>query len=58
MACELTKEKILLIQQDILKEVDFWEDDSTEALKKLAYLEGVRDMADATIDAIVKLGEK
>lgn len=56
MAYKLSKENILIVQQKVLSEVDYWEDDATEALKKLAYLEGVRAMADAVIDAIKELG--
>lgn len=57
MAMRLETINVLMIERELLTGMDFWEDDDEKrACMKLAYLEGVREMADATIKAIRELG--
>ena len=58
MAMRLEKENVRIIFGNILDTVELWDMDAVEAEKQLAYIAGLRDMANAVMDAIVKLGGK
>lgn len=58
MAMKLEKENVRIILCNILDDVELWETEGTEAEKQLAYISGLRDMANAVIEAIGKLGGK
>lgn len=58
MAMRLEKENVHIILENILADVDLWGVEGKEAEKQLAYISGVRDMANAVMDAIVALGGK
>lgn len=53
---KLTKEDVRIILGNILDDVEMFVPDGTEAEKNLAYIAGLRDMANAVMDAIQKLG--
>lgn len=56
MAMRLEKENVRIIFGNILADVELWDMDAVEAEKQLAYIAGLRDMANAVIEAIGKLG--
>ena len=58
MAMRLEKENVRIILFDLLADVELWIADDQEAEKQLAYIAGLRDMANAVMDAIVGLGGK
>lgn len=58
MAMRLEKENVRIILGNILDGVELWDTDAVEAEKQLAYIAGLRDMANAVIDAIGRLGGK
>lgn len=58
MAMRLEKENVRIILGNILDGVELWDTDAVEAEKQLAYIAGLRDMANAVIDAIGALGGK
>lgn len=58
MAMRLEKENVRIIFGNILDTVELWDTDAVEAEKQLAYIAGLRDMANAVMDAIVELGGK
>lgn len=58
MAMKLEKENVRIILGKILDDVELWEMEGTNAEKQLAYISGLRDMANAVIDAIGELGGK
>ena len=55
---KLEKENVRIILGKILDDVELWEMEGTNAEKQLAYISGLRDMANAVMDAIVELGGK
>jgi hypothetical protein len=58
MAMKLEKENVRFILGRFLDDVELWEAEGKAAEKQLAYIAGVRDMANAVMDAIVELGGK
>lgn len=58
MAMRLEKENVRIILGNILDDVDCWLTDGKEAEKSLAYIAGLRDMANAVTEAIGQLGGK
>lgn len=58
MAMRLEKENVRIILGDILSDVECWDVEGKEAEKQLAYIAGLRDMANAVIEAIGQLGGK
>lgn len=58
MAMKLEKENVRIIFGNILNDVTMYVDDAKEAERQLAYIAGLRDMANAVIDAIGQLGGK
>lgn len=58
MAMKLEKENVRIILGNILDDVECWAAEGKEAEKQLAYISGLRDMANAVIDAIGELGGK
>ena len=58
MAMRLEKENVRIIFGNILADVELWDMDAVEAEKQLAYIAGLRDMANAVIEAIGQLGGK
>ena len=58
MAMKLEKENVRIILGNILDDVELWETEGKEAEKQLAYISGLRDMANAVIEAIGQLGGK
>lgn len=58
MAMRLEKENVRIILGDILDNVECWVAEGKEAEKQLAYISGLRDMANAVIEAIGQLGGK
>ena len=58
MAMRLEKENVRLILGTILDECELWEREGKDAEKMLCYIAGVKDMANAVMEAIVALGGK
>lgn len=58
MAMKLEKENVRIIFLNILDDVELWDTDAVESDKQLAYIAGLRDMANAVIEAIGQLGGK
>ena len=58
MAMRLERENVRMIFDQLLDDVDMWGREGTEAEKVLCYISGMKDMADAVMEAIVKLGGK
>ena len=58
MAMRLEKENVRIILGNLLDDVSLWDAEDKEAEKQLAYIAGLRDMANAVMDAIVGLGGK
>lgn len=58
MAMRLEKENVRIILGNFLDDVELWVADEHEAERQLAYIAGLRDMANAVMDAIVGLGGK
>ena len=58
MAMRLEKENVRIILGKFLDDVELWVMDEHEAEKQLAYIAGLRDMANAVMDAIVEMGGK
>lgn len=53
---KLNKENVRIILGNFLDDVEMFVPDGTEAEKQLAYIAGLRDMANAVMDAIQQLG--
>lgn len=58
MAMKLEKENVRIILNNFLSDLELWEFEGKDAEKQLAYISGLRDMANAVIDAIGQLGGK
>jgi hypothetical protein len=58
MAMRLEKENVRIILGNFLDDVSLLDAEDKEAEKQLAYIAGLRDMANAVMDAIVALGGK
>lgn len=58
MAMRLEKENVRIIFGNLLSDLECWEFEGKDAEKQLAYIAGLRDMANAVIDAIGALGGK
>ena len=58
MAMKLEKENVRIIFGNILNDVKMYADSEKDAEKQLAYIAGLRDMANAVIEAIEDLGGK
>lgn len=58
MAMRLEKENVRIILGNLLADLECWEFEGKDAEKQLAYIAGLRDMANAVIDAIGALGGK
>lgn len=58
MAMRLEKENVRIILGNFLDDMDMWTCDSKETERQLAYIAGLRDMANAVIEAIGQLGGK
>lgn len=58
MAMRLEKENVRIILGNFLDDVSLWDVEDKEAKKQLAYIAGLRDMANAVMDAIVEFGGK
>lgn len=54
---KLNKENVRIILGNFLDDVEMFVPDGTEAEKQLAYIAGLRDMANAVMDAIQQLGD-
>lgn len=53
---KLNKENVRIILGNFLDDVEMFVPDGTEVEKQLAYIAGLRDMANAVMDAIQQLG--
>lgn len=58
MAMRLEKENVRILLNSFLDDLELWKYEDNEAEKQLAYICGLRDMANAVMDAIVALGGK
>lgn len=58
MAMRLERENVRIILNLFLDDVECWDMEGKDAEKQLAYIAGLRDMANAVMDAIVELGGK
>lgn len=58
MAMRLEKENVRIILMDILDDCDLYGREGKEAEHLLDYIAGVKDMANAVIEAIGQLGGK
>lgn len=58
MAIKLERENVRMIFNNLMDDVDLWGREGKEAEKILCYISGLKDMADAVMEAIVKLGGK
>ena len=58
MAMKLEKENVRIILGNFLADLELWDTEGKEAEKQCAYIAGLRDMANAVIDAIGELGGK
>lgn len=58
MAMRLEKENVRIILVNLIADVEMWDNEGTEAEKRLCYISGLTDMANAVIDAIGQLGGK
>ena len=58
MAMRLEKENVRIILVNLITDVEMWDSEGTEAEKRLCYISGLTDMANAVMDAIVQLGGK
>lgn len=58
MAMRLEKENVRIILNNFLSDLEMWEFEDKNAEKQLAYISGLRDMANAVIEAIGQLGGK
>lgn len=58
MAMRLEKENVRIILMNMISDVDMWDHEDKEAEKRLCYISGLTDMANAVIDAIGQLGGK
>ena len=56
MATKLTTENINIIENQLLDCLELWETDADCAKMTVAYIGGIRDMANAVRDAIRTLG--
>lgn len=52
---KLKKENVHIILENILNDVELWAAEGKEAEKQLAYISGLRDMANAVMEAIDEL---
>ena len=58
MAMRLEKVNVRIIFENLLDLVEMWDIEDGKAEKQLAYIAGLKDMADAVIEAIGQLGGK
>ena len=58
MAMRLEKENVRIILMNMISDVEMWDHEGTEAEKRLCYISGLTDMANAVIEAIGELGGK
>lgn len=58
MAMKLERENVRIILGNFIDDVELWEMEGVSAEKQLAYIAGLRDMANAVIEAIGQLGGK
>ena len=58
MAMRLEKENVRIILMNMIGEVEMWDHADNDAEKRLCYIAGLTDMANAVIDAIGQLGGK
>ena len=58
MAMRLEKSNVRIIFENLLDTVEMWDMEDRNAEKQLAYIAGLKDMADAVIEAIGQLGGK
>lgn len=58
MAMRLERENVRIILMDLITDVEMWDHEGAEAEKRLCYISGLTDMANAVMDAIVELGGK
>lgn len=58
MAMRLEKENVRIILMNMISDVEMWGHEDKEAEKRLCYISGLTDMANAVIDAIGQLGGK
>ena len=58
MAMRLEKENVRIILNNFLDNLELWDVDEIGPEKHLAYVMGLRDMANAVIEAIGQLGGK
>ena len=58
MAMRLEKENVRIILNNFLDNLELWDVDEIGPEKQLAYVMGLRDMANAVIEAIGQLGGK
>jgi hypothetical protein len=58
MAMRLEKENVRIILFNMLDEVEMWNHTDNDAEKRLCYIAGLTDMANAVIEAIGALGGK
>ena len=58
MAMRLEKENVRIIFMDILNKMEFYGLEGKDAEYQSCYISGALDMANAVMDAIVKLGGK
>ena len=56
MAMKLTTENVTYLESQMLDELGFWEHESKDAEKLLAYIAGIHDMSNAVRKAIRELG--
>lgn len=58
MAMRLEKENVRIILFNLITDVEMWDNEGTESEKRLCYISGLTDMANAVIDYIGQLGGK
>lgn len=58
MEMKLEKVNVRIILGNFLDDLELWDFTDKEAEKQLAYIAGLRDMANAVIEAIGQLGGK
>ena len=58
MAMRFEKENVRIILFNMLGEVEMWNHTDNDAEKRLCYIAGLTDMANAVIEAIGQFGDK
>ena len=54
----LEKENVRILLINLITDVEMWNHEGTDAEKRLCYISGLTDMANAVIEAIGELGGK